>query len=60
MCETAFITEKVINNYVVQHNTTHQHMDNRTIIKNIVGKEQNEAEDYIKNGEVFLTLEECE
>jgi len=57
-CQTAFITEKVINNFI--HNTTHntQNIDQRVIVKNIIGKEMNEAEDFIKNGEMFLNLEE--
>jgi|GEM_PF-6780552 len=49
-CGTAFITEKVINNY------TNQHIDQRTIVKNIYGAEKDEAEDYIKRAEVFLTI----
>jgi len=57
-CQMPFITEKAVNNYISQTHHNTQNIDQRIIVKNIVGKEMNEAEDYIKNGDVFLNLEE--
>ena len=51
-CQTAFITEKAINNYNINYNTT----NNTTIVKNIYGREKTEAEEYINNGDVFVNL----
>ena len=55
-CGTAFITEKVINNYITQHvsNTS----VNQTIVKNIYGREKTEAEEYVARGLSFLGLGE--
>lgn len=53
-CGTAFITEKVVNNYVTNHvsNTT----VSQTIVKNIYGREKTEAEEYVARGLSFLGL----
>lgn len=55
-CGTAFITEKVVNNYVTNHvsNTT----VSQTIVKNIYGREKTEAEEYVARGLSFLGLGE--
>ena len=55
-CGTAFITEKVVNNYVTQHvsNTT----VSQTIVKNIYGREKTEAEEYVARGLSFLDIGE--
>ncbi|MDD4839523.1 MAG: leucine-rich repeat protein [Clostridia bacterium] len=49
-CGTLFIAEKVTNNQV--YSTT------QNITKNIYGREKSEAEDFIANGDVFLSLDE--
>lgn len=55
-CGTAFITEKVINNYITQHvsNTS----VNQTIVKNVYGREKTEAEEYAARGLSFLGMGE--
>ncbi len=55
-CGTAFITEKVVNNYVTNHvsNTT----VTQSITKVIHGREKTEAEEYVARGLSFLGLEE--
>ncbi|MDR0856501.1 MAG: hypothetical protein LBM78_03730, partial [Clostridiales bacterium] len=53
-CGAAFITEKVVNNY---NNSFHTHV-NQTIGTAIFGKEKTDADDLVRNGEVFLTLGE--
>jgi len=47
-CGTAFVTQKAINNYNITKNIT----------KNIYGKEKTEAEEFIANGDVFLSLKD--
>ena len=52
---------KILIKQDIIHNTTNyntQHTTNQVINKTIIGKEQNEAEDYIRNGNVFLSLGE--
>ena len=53
-CGTAFITEKVVNNYVTNHvsntNVT------QTIVKNVYGREKTEAEEYVARGLSYLGL----
>ena len=49
-CGTAFITEKVIKNY----NT----YVTQSVTKNIYGREKTEADEYLANGETFLTLKD--
>ena len=53
-CGTLYITEEVINNY----NTVNQYHTTQHITKNIYGNDSLDAEDYIKNGEVFISLED--
>ena len=55
-CGTAFITEKVVNNYVTNHvsNTT----VTQNIVKNVYGREKTEAEEYVARGLSFLDIGE--
>ena len=53
-CGTAFVTEKVITNYVNNYNTVHNITENVTKI--IMGNEKDEAPDFFKRG---LTLFEA-
>jgi len=53
-CNTAFITEKAINNYNTY--VTNNHITN--ITKNIYGREIKESDEYLKSGEGFLKLDE--
>ena len=55
-CQGAFIIEKAINNYNIQHN----YNTTQNIVKNIYGREQPESEDYLKNGDVFLSINDYE
>ena len=55
-CGTAFITEKVINNYITQHVSSTS--VSQTIVKNIYGREKTEAEEYVARGLSFLGLGE--
>jgi len=52
-CGTAFITEKAINNY----NITNVNYNTQNVVKNIYGRERTEAEEYIKNGDIFIKLD---
>lgn len=49
-CGTLFVAEKVTNKHI--YSTT------QNITKNIYGREKTEAEEYIKNGDIFLSLNE--
>ena len=53
-CGTAFVTQKAINNY----NNTFNIVQN--ITKHIYGNEQDESEDYLKNAEMLINLEDWE
>jgi cold-shock DNA-binding domain protein len=54
-CGTAFVTEKVINNYVNNYNTVHNITENVTKI--IMGNEKDEAPDFFKRGLTLLKLD---
>ena len=51
-CGMAFITEKAITNY----NITNVNYNTQNVVKNIYGHEKTEAEDHIRNGDVFILL----
>lgn len=51
-CNTEFIAQKAVNNTYITNNQSTQ------IIKNIYGKEQQDADDYISIGEGFLKIRE--
>jgi len=51
------IVQDVINIHNTTHNTTNHHTQ-QTIHKTIIGKEQNEAEDYIRIADEFMSLGE--
>lgn len=53
-CGTAFITEKVINNYISNHSTVHNVTENVTKI--IYGNEKDEGSDHFKRGATMLKL----
>ena len=53
-CGTAFVTEKVINNYVSNHSTVHNVTENVTKI--IYGNEKDEGSDHFKRGATLLKL----
>lgn len=55
-CGTAFITEKVINNYTTNFNTVHNVTEN--ITKIIYGNEKDEGDDFYKRGLTLLKQEE--
>lgn len=55
-CGTAFITEKVINNYITNTVTNNQYNTVQNINKTIIGREKTEAEEYVQAGDVFLSL----
>lgn len=57
-CGTAFVTEKVINNYVNNYNTVHNITENVTKI--IMGNEKDEAPDFFKRGLTLLKLDNSE
>ena len=49
-CGTAYVTEKVINNY--------NSYFTQNVTKNIYGREKTEAEEYLANGEMFIKLKD--
>ena len=51
-CGTAFITEKVINNY----NTTNVNYNTQNVTKVIHGREKTEAQEYVRNAGAFMKL----
>jgi len=57
-CGTAFITEKVVNNFVTNINNTQNISNTQNIVKHIYGREKTEAQEYIANGETFLQLKD--
>jgi len=57
-CGTAFITEKVINNFTTNYNTVHNITNNVTKIIN--GKEKDDGEDFFNRGLTNLKLKKFE
>ena len=55
-CNTAFVTEKVIQQYITKHETTHNITNH--ITKIIQGNEKDEGEDFYQRGLTFLRLEQ--
>lgn len=53
-CGTEFVTEKLISNYITNYKVVNN--DNRTVIKNIYGREQTEVEVYLKSADVYMEM----